>query len=57
MNRTVTSSAIDRSIDCYLERQRALGRAYRTEEDVLRSLSRSLVARGLANIDLAAFDQ
>ena len=57
MTRTVMSSAIDRSIDRYLERQRALGRAYRTEEDVLRSLSRSLVSRGLANIDLPAFDQ
>lgn len=57
MTRTEMSSAIDRSIDRYLERQRALGRAYRTEEDVLRSLSRSLVSRGLANIDLPAFDQ
>ena len=49
-------SAVDRSIERYLERQRALGRAYRTEEDVLRSLSRSLTLTGSTDLDLAAFD-
>lgn len=50
-------SAVDRSMERYLERQRALGRAYRTEEDVLRSLSRSLALTGSTDLDLAAFDR
>jgi len=57
MTRAITCSAIDPSIDRYLERQRALGRAYRAEEDVLRSLSRSLAATGSPDLDLAAFDR
>lgn len=57
MSRAVTCSAIDVSIDRYLERQRALGRAYRTEEDVLRSLSHSVAAAGCPDIDLTAFDR
>lgn len=57
MNRTITCSAIDPSIDRYLERQRSLGRAYRAEEDVLRSLSRSLATTGSPDLDLAAFDR
>lgn len=57
MTRTVMSSAIDRNIDRYLERQRALGRGYRAEEDVLRSLSRSLASTGAADLDLPAFDR
>ncbi len=57
MTRSMMSSAIDCSIDRYLERQRALGRAYRAEEDVLRSLSRILTSTGLADLDLLAFDQ
>lgn len=50
-------SAVDRSMARYLERQRALGRAYRTEEDVLRSLCRSLALTGSTDLDLAAFDR
>jgi len=57
MTRTVMPKAIDRSIDRYLERQRALGRGYRAEEDVLRSLSRSLASAGSADLDLPAFDR
>lgn len=57
MTGAVTCNAIDPSIDRYLERQRALGRAYRTEEDVLRSLSRSLATTGSPDLDLAAFDR
>lgn len=57
MTRAVTCSAIDVSIDRYVERRRALGRAYRTEEDVLRSLSRSLAATESPDLDLAAFDR
>lgn len=54
---TSLPSAIDDSIDHYLDRQRALGRGYRTEEDVLRSLSRSLASTGSADLDLATFEQ
>lgn len=57
MTRAITCSAIDPSIDRYLERQRSLGRAYRAEEDVLRSLSRSLATTGSPDLDLAAFDR
>jgi integrase len=57
MTRAVTCSTIDPSIDRYLERQRALGRAYRAEEDALRSLSRSLAATGSPDLNLAAFDR
>ena len=54
---TSLPSAIDDSIDHYLDRQRALGRGYRTEEDVLRSLSRSLASTGSADLDFATFEQ
>jgi integrase/recombinase XerD len=57
MTRAITCNAIDPSIDRYLERQRALGRAYRAEEDVLRSLSRSLGTSRTPDLDLAAFDR
>ena len=51
------SGAVDHSIDRYLVRQRALGRGYRAEEAVLRSLSRSLALTGSADLDLPTFDQ
>ena len=57
MTGAVTCRAVDSSIDRYLERQRALGRAYRTEEDVLRSLSHSLAATESSDLDLVAFDR
>ena len=57
MTSVITCSTIDPSIDRYLERQRALGRAYRAEEDVLRSLSRSLATTRSPDLDLATFDR
>jgi integrase/recombinase XerD len=57
MTSTITCSAIDPSIDRYLERQRALGRAYRAEENILRSLGRSLATTGSPNLDLGTFDR
>jgi integrase len=47
---------VARSINAYLEHQRALGRGYKTEEDTLRSLSRSVAAAGTQDLDLDAFD-
>jgi integrase/recombinase XerD len=57
MSRNPLSDAIDLSVDRYLERQRALGREFRVEEDALRSLSRSLVSAGSVELDLAAFER
>jgi integrase len=57
MTSTSTSGVVEHSIDRYLDRQRALGRGYSTEEHVLRSLIRSLASTGAADLDLAAFDQ
>jgi len=54
---TSAPGAVDHSIDRYLDRQRALGRGYRAEEDVLRSLSRSLASTGSVDLDLPTFDQ
>jgi integrase/recombinase XerD len=56
MTSTSMSGVVEHSIDRYLDRQRALGRGYSAEEHVLRSLSRSLVSTGSADLDLAAFD-
>jgi integrase len=57
MTSNAPSSAIELSIDRYLERQRALGRVFRAEEDTLRSLSRSLVSAGSVDLDLPTFDR
>ena len=54
MTANASPSAIDLSIDHYLECQRALGRVFRAEEDTLRSLSRSL---GSLDLDLPTFDR
>lgn len=52
-----TTTAFDRSIADYLERQRALGRAYIAEEDILRSLRGSICAAGERDVDLASFER
>lgn len=59
MTRAFTCSTIEPSIDRYLERQRALGRAYNNEEVVLRSLSQSIAMTGSSDLelDLASFDR
>ena len=57
MTPTTATIALDRSIADYLERQRALGRAYRTEEDILRSLRQFISATGKRDIDLDSFER
>lgn len=51
-----TTIEFDRSIADYLERQRALGRAYIAEEDILRSLYQFTCAAGERDVDLASFE-
>lgn len=57
MTPTTATIALDRSIADYLERQRALGRAYRTEEDILRSLRQFISAAGERDVDLDSFER
>lgn len=52
-----STTLLDHSIANYLERQRALGRAYRSEEDILRSLRESICAAGERDVDLASFER
>ena len=47
---------LDSLIDQYLQRQRALGRAYQGEEWILRSLSQFLRDRRIEDLDQAGFD-
>ena len=54
---TTATTEFDRSIADYLERQRALGRAYVAEEDILRSLCRFSCAAGERDVDLASFER
>lgn len=54
---TTTTTPLDHSIADYLERQRALGRAYRTEEHILRSLRASIAAVGEHDLTLASFER
>jgi integrase/recombinase XerD len=56
MSSTTVTSEFDRSIADYLERQRALGRAYNAEEDILRSLYQFTCAAGERDVDLASFE-
>ncbi|WP_157271509.1 tyrosine-type recombinase/integrase [Azohydromonas aeria] len=57
MSTPLPTGAVEHSISAYLEHQRALGRAYQHEEDILKSLSRCLALAGAQNLDLAVFDQ
>src|SRR3954468_22475372 len=57
MSSTTSSIAFDRSIANYLERQRALGRAYVAEEDILHSLRDFICAAGEREVDLPSFER
>ncbi|WP_396195987.1 tyrosine-type recombinase/integrase [Flavobacterium sp.] len=57
MSSTPSSTAFDRSISDYLERQRALGRAYVAEEDILHSLRDFIGAAGDCEVTLASFER
>lgn len=57
MSSTTSSIAFDRSIADYLERQRALGRAYVAEEDILHSLRDFICATGEREVDLPSFER
>ena len=56
MSSTTVTAEFDRSIADYLERQRALGRAYIAEEDILRSLYQFTCAAGERDVDLASLE-
>lgn len=57
MSSTTFCTAFDRSIADYLERQRALGRAYVAEEDILHSLRDSICAAGEREVCLHSFER
>ena len=57
MSSTTLSTAIDRSIADYLERQRALGRAYVAEEDILHSLRDFICATSERDVTLHSFER
>lgn len=57
MSSTTSCTAFDRSIADYLERQRALGRAYVAEEDILHSLRDSICAAGEREVSLHTFER
>ena len=57
MSSITTNTAFDRSIADYLERQRALGRAYVGEEDILYSLRDFICTTGEREISLPSFDR
>lgn len=57
MSSTTSCTAFDRSIADYLERQRALGRAYVTEEDILHSLRDFICAIGEREVTLHSFER
>lgn len=56
MSSTTSCTAFDRSIADYLERQRALGRAYVAEEDILHSLRDFICATGEREVTLHSFE-
>ena len=53
---TATATAFDGNIADYLERQRALGRAYIGEEHILRSLRDFICTADKRDVDLASFE-
>jgi integrase/recombinase XerD len=55
MNPTQHRTALDLTIDRYLQRQRSLGRAYVHEEWVIDALHRFLTKSGCVDLDQAAF--
>jgi integrase len=57
MATTVSVTALDHHIAAYLERQRALGRGYRAEENVLASLRNCVASGGQHDLDLATFER
>ncbi|MDE2451955.1 MAG: tyrosine-type recombinase/integrase [Burkholderiales bacterium] len=57
MSEASSSSALDGWIADWLAHQRALGRAYDSEEWVLAHLQRSLASAGLSDLDQAGFDR
>jgi integrase len=57
MSTTTITTAFDGSIADYLERQRALGRAYIGEEHILRSLRDFICAADKRDVDLASFER
>lgn len=57
MSSTTSCTAFDRNIADYLERQRALGRAYVAEEGILHSLRDFICAVGECEVDLASYER
>lgn len=57
MSSTTSNTVFDRSIADYLERQRALGRGYVAEEDILHSLRDFIRAAGEREVDLTSFER
>ena len=57
MSSTTSSNAFGRSIADYLERQRALGRAYVAEENILHSLRDFICATGERDVTLHLFER
>lgn len=57
MSTTTITTAFDGSIADYLERQRALGRAYVGEEHILRSLREFICTADNRDVDLASFER
>jgi len=57
MSTTITTTEFDGSIADYLERQRALGRAYVAEEHTLRSLRDFICSADKRDVDLASFER
>jgi len=57
MSSTTSSTTFDRSIADYLERQRALGRAYVAEEDILHSLRDFICVTGEREVSLPSFER
>src|SRR5438270_570104 len=54
---STTTTAFDCSIADYLERQRALGRAYVAEEDILQSLRGFICMAGEPDVNLDLFER
>ena len=57
MSTRITTTEFDSSIADYLERQRALGRAYVGEEHILRSLRDFICSADKCDVDLASFER
>lgn len=57
METNASVTALDNFVTDYLERQRALGRSYRAEENVLVSLRNFVACTGQPDLDLASFER